>query len=184
VEKKKNKKLWLIILIAFIVGISIFKLSQQYLNQPTIQNNQFTTHTSQDLKISLQYPKEWYVDDRYRSILLSNYITNLNRNDHPNLNQIEIMIDQASLCQDSIEKNLIYGGCGENQKTLNKILNRQTKNLASGIFSKYTVQYPDNSQKTIYYLQHEDTILQISKQPDPSQFEKEFEDMINSITFL
>ncbi|MEK7534725.1 MAG: PsbP-related protein [Patescibacteria group bacterium] len=194
-KNKENKKLLKIIIITVIVGVFILfvlvslgkkpqPITQQYLNQPRIQNDQLKTHISQDLKISFQYPKDWYVDDRYRSILLTNYVTNLNRDDHPNLNQIEIIIDETSLCQDSIEKNLIYGGCGENQKILNKILNKQTQNLSAGIFSKYTVQYPNNSQNTIYYLQKDDQVLQISKQPDPSRFEKEFEELVNSIEFL
>lgn len=184
---KKNKKpATRTIILAVILGIflllvlAVFKQNPQDLSQKQSSK----THTSQDLKISFRYPGEWYVDDRYRSILLTNYITNLNRNDNPSSNQIEIMIDEASLCQDSIEKNLIYGGCGENQKVLNKVLNKQIQNLSAGVFSRYTVQYPDNSQKTIYYLQQGDKILQISKQPDPSQFEQEFEEIVNSIRFL
>lgn len=192
---KRNKKslriiITVVIFVVFIlfVLISLSKksqpLTQQYLKQPQIQNDNFKTHTSQDLKISFEYPNDWYVDDRNYTVLLTNYLTSLNSNDHPNSNQIEIIIREASLCQDTIEKNLIYGGCGENQKILNKILNKQIQALSSGAFYKYTVQYPGHPEQMFYFLQKGDNILKLSKQPDPSQFEKEFDDIVNSITFL
>ena len=57
-------------------------------------------------------------------------------------------------------------------------------NLALGTFYIYTIEDSREEQQTYYYLQKGDKILQISKEPDPSQFEKEFEEIINSITFL
>ena len=190
--KKKNNILTIaIIAILIIAGLVIFsryKKISPINTSPTktaiINIQELKKHTSQDLKISFEYPNDWYVDDRNYTVLLTNYLTSLNSNDHPNSNQIEIIIREASLCQDTIEKNLIYGGCGENQKILNKILNKQIQALSSGAFYKYTVQYPGHPEQMFYFLQKGDNILKLSKQPDPSQFEKEFDDIVNSITFL
>lgn len=140
-------------------------------------------HVSKDLRISLSYPRGWYIDDRYRTILVTNYETNLNKDTTPNKQQIEIQINNDPLCQKSTEEDLIFGGCGEGQKVLNKILNKKNKKLSSGTLQVFRVQYPDSSEKTVYYLQNKNRILQISKRPDPSQYEKEFEKIVNSIRF-
>lgn len=177
---KKNKYLTsrsvLALILIFLSGILIYAWG--------VNKNKMAKHTSDDLKISLNYPKGWFIDDRYRTILVTNYETNLNKDTTPNKQQIEIQINNASLCQRSAEEDLILGGCGEGQKVLNKILNKKNKKLSSGALQVFRVQYPDNSEKTVYYLQNKNRILQISKRPDQSEFEKEFEEIVNSIRFL
>ena len=197
--RKKDKKSLRIIILAAIAGLlflfvlSIFKkpsqdLSQQYSNQTQIQNTNLITYTNQDLKISFQYLREWYVDDRYRKILLTNYETNLNRDDKPSNNQIEILVDEFSGCHPDIEENLKDPACGEGGPSvqLNKILSKDVSQKKGGTFYTYVILSPDGREYTYYLLQknNSDTILQISKQPDSSQFEREFENIINSITFL
>lgn len=197
--RKKDKKSLRIIILAAIAGLlflfvlSIFKkpsqdLSQQYSNQTQIQNTNLITYTNQDLKISFQYLREWYVDDRYRKILLTNYETNLNRDDKPSNNQIEILLDEFSGCHPDIEENLKDPACGEGGPSvqMNKILSKDVSQKKGGMFYRYVILNPDGKEYTYYLLQknNDDTILQISKQPDPSQFEKEFEELVNSIEFL
>src|SRR3989344_3193089 len=112
----KNLRLLIFIVIA-VVLVSAFITYQQ--KSTTAQ------HVSNDLKISLNYPKGWYIDDRYRSILLTNYETNQNRDDKPIESQIKIMISNASLCQPSLDLEVLRGGCGEGKDTENQILSRE-----------------------------------------------------------
>ena len=176
-KKIKIKKIKLPLFIVIIVAL-IFTFIVYWQKPVPVQ------YISEDLKISLSYPKGWYIDDRYQNILLTDYETNQNKNDKPSNQHIKIQISKASLCQQSIEEDLILGGCGEGQRTLNKILNKESKTLSSGNLQVFRIQYPDNSEKTIYYLQGKSRTLQVSKEPDPSQFEKEFEEIINSIKFM
>lgn len=183
---RKNKTIYIIIAIIAIAlfGLMfIFRQTNKH-NYQLEQVGSFTNFTSSDLKISFNYPREWYVDDKNLSILLTSYKTFIGENKKPGENQLRVDIDPVSLCQSTIDQNLIYGGCGENQKILNKILSKEVKQTPFGTFYKYMVQYPDNSEKTIYYLQSSDKILQISKSPDSSQFEEEFNQIVNSIRFL
>ena len=185
----------IIIILAIVISIAIgaviyFGLKSN--NPPpkpteniTISGSNLTNYTSKDLKISFKYPQNWYVNEKNFSILITSYTTFIGEGKSPKKNEIKIDIDRASLCQSDIEKNLIFGGCGENQKILNQILNKEVKTNSYGItISKFVVKFPDNSQKTLYYLEKEDRIIQLTKQPDPSQFEKEFEEIVNSIKFL
>lgn len=147
--------------------------------------DELKAYTSQASKISLSYPKDWYIDDRYQKLLITNYLTNLNRDDHPSEKQIELLISLFSGCHKTIEENLIDPACGEGGPTIkkNKILSKEMRETKGGTLYKYVVESPNN-KFTYYLLQNEDKILKISKQPDPSQFEKEFENLINSIRFL
>lgn len=194
-KMKLNNKLTIkYIVIVFIVLIvvsivlvlkNIYKTFPGFIDLPMKnQVNNVNTHTSQDLKISFQYPKLWYIDDRYHIILLTNFRTNQNQNDSPNSNQIEVTINNANLCQKTIDEEIIKGGCGEANGASTKILEKHMQELASGVFYVYKIKDPQEKQQIWYYLQNGDRILQISKEPDPSQFEKEFMNIINSITFL
>jgi len=192
--KKKSLR---IIITVIIVGVFILfvlislnkktqPLTQQYLNHPQIQNAKFKTHTSQDLKISFRHPRDWYIDDRYRKVLITNYETNLNRDDKPSNNQIEILVDEFSGCHPDIEENLKDPACGEGGPSVakNKIISKEIKQTKEGAFYRYIINTPKGNEWTYYLLEKGDKILQISKQPDPSQFEKEFDDIVESITFL
>lgn len=186
-KKKQNKKIstrWIIVIILILTAAFLFFQAQWFVKQNSIK-----THVSQDLKISFQYPKDWNIDDRYHTVLLTNYVTSMNRNDHPNSNQIEIMIDRFNVgCHESIEENLKDPACGEGGPTVkpNEIVSKETLQKPGGTFYKYIIKYPSGKQQTFYLLQKTgtDKILQISKEPDPSQFEKEFDEIINSIKFL
>lgn len=179
-KKKNNKKILKLIFIIIVIAFfaTLFLLSFSYSQKSTN-----TRHVSEDLKISLDYPKGWYVDDKNYSIIIKSYQISTSENSEFS-KHLKIDIDKISLCQETIEKNLIYGGCGENQEVLNKIISKDMKGTTDGILYKFTIQYPDNSQKTLYYIQNGERILQISKQPDPSQHEQEFEEIIESIRFF
>jgi len=193
---KRNKKslriiITVVIFVVFIlfVLISLSKksqpLTQQYSNQPQIQNANFKTHTSQDLKISFKYPKDWHIDDRYRKVLITNYETNLNRDDKPNRNQIEIVLNEFSNCFKTLDEDMIKPACGEGGPTSkNTIISKKSREIREGTFYKYVVKQSNGENITLYFLQNGNKILQLSKQPNPSQFEKEFDDIVNSITFL
>lgn len=194
-KKRKTKKshnlLYVIVIFVVLLIIALLLIGNKKNTQPDALNQQiitqapqFKTHTSQDLNISFRYPIKWSIDDRYNIILLTNYETDLNRNDSPNDDQIELTINNANLCQKTLDEEIIKGGCGEANMVPTEILNKQQMNLTSGIFYIYTIKNPQGKQQIWYYLQSKDRILQISKEPDPSQFEKEFDEIVNSITFL
>lgn len=143
---------------------------------------EFRSYTSQALKISIKYPKGWYIDDRYRTILLTSYSTNLNRDDKPTAQQLELLIDEFSGCFPTLEEDLIDPACGQG-KVKNKILSKDARQTPGGEFLKYTLESYDENQRIQYFFRKDERILQISKHPDPSQFEKEFNQIINSIKF-
>lgn len=170
----RKMKLPLIIVILIVLSFAFIIYSK---------GSSTTHHVSKDLKISLSYPRGWYVDDRYQSILLTNYQTSQNRDDKPIESQVRIMISNASLCQQSLDQEVLRGGCGEGKNTENQILAKEVKNLQSGLFITYQIRYPIGQEDIWYYLQSQNRIIQISKEPDPSQHEKEFEKIVNSIRF-
>lgn len=189
----------LTLVIVFIAG-GLFYLQNKAITSPTsltsqplvnispsleVKNDKLKTYTSKDLKISFKYPKDWNIDDRYQMILITNYATSLNRDDKPSDEQLEILMKSFSGCHETIEENLKDPACGEGGKSVkkNQILSKETKQINDGTFYKYIVQTP-NTKLTFYLIEKGDRVLQISKQPDPSQFEKEFEDIINSIEFI
>src|SRR3989338_5928028 len=49
-------------------------------------------YSSEDLKISFDYPDEWFIDEKYFFILLTSYPTKIGRNEQPKEKQIEIDI--------------------------------------------------------------------------------------------
>ena len=172
----KNLRLLIFIVIA-VVLVSAFITYQQ--KSTTAQ------HVGNDLKISLNYPKGWYIDDRYRSILLTDYETNQNKNDSPSPEQMEIYISEFSNCFPTIEEDLKYPACGENKLDgPDEIVSKKTHKTLGGIFYKYVTKTPKGVENVYYFVVNDDRILQISKEPDPSQHEKEFEEIVNSIKFL
>lgn len=194
-KKKETKKSLRLIIIALIVWLFILLVlislskrpqptTQQYLNQPQLQNAKFKTHTSLDLKIYFQYPNGWYVDEKNGNVLITSYRTFIGEGKKAAANQVRLNITRAILCQKTLDEDVLLGGCGEGKNTKNEILSKDIEKVPSGSFITYKIKYPNGQLDTFYYLQHDDTILQISKQPDPSNFEKEFEDIVNSIRFL
>lgn len=142
-------------------------------------------HISEDLKISLTYPKGWYIDDRYQSILLTNYETNQNERNEPSSNQVKIYISNFSSCFPSIEEDLRYPACGENKLDgPDEIVSRDIEKTKGGTFHKYITRTPRKDEIIYYLLENGDRTIEISKEPDPSKFEKEFEEIINSMNFL
>lgn len=176
---KPRKNTLLILFAIILIGVVLLKFN--ILNQTQLSN---TPYRSTDLKISFNYSKEWYIDDRDYNLLLTNYPTNQNRNEPPKTNQIEIQMHNASLCQPTLDQDVLLGGCGEGVNTKNEILSKDVKKVGDGLFTIYKIKYPTGKEATLYYLQKDERILQISKKPDPSMFEKEFEEIINSIKFL
>lgn len=142
-------------------------------------------YTSQDLNISFNYPKDWHIDDRDMNLLLTNYPSSLNKDLKPTDNQLELFMSSFSGCHPTVEENLKDPGCGEGGPSVkpNEIISKDYRQTAGGIFYKYTVKTP-NTQLTFYLLQNGDRVLQLSKQPDPSEFETEFDQIVDSIKFL
>lgn len=179
-----NLSLLIVVLVAIMIGWIIFTRIIAS-NNKSIQRSAIVEHVSSDLKISLEYPSGWYIDDRYQSILLTSYKTSQNKNDHPSAEQIEIYIREFSNCFSSIEEDLQYPACGERKEgDPNKITFKEKKAVSGGEFYKYITRTPTNEELVYYLLERGDRLLRISKQPDPSQFEKEFEEIVNSIKFL
>ncbi len=149
-----------------------------------LKSSSGVSYTSKDLKLSFQYPNGWILDEKNREILIANYKTSLNQNNQPEIDQVAIIFDNASLCQPTLDEEVLKGGCGEGVNSRNTILSKTAKEYPGGSFIVYAIRYPTEQEDTFYYFQNADKILQISKQPDPSLFEKEFESIINSIRFL
>ena len=174
--KFKLPLLFIILILTVVFGLIVY--TQGARQSAVVQR------VSQDLKISLSYPRGWYIDDRYHSILLTDYKTNLNRDDKPSNNQIEIYIREFSNCFPSLEEDLKYPACGQRKDGQpNNIISKETKQVPGGTFYKYITKSPENKEFVYYFLERGDRLLQISKEPDPSKFEKEFKEIINSIRF-
>ncbi len=179
-KKKHNPKLGPIgiILSILLLGVAAFFVINNPLSSKT------TNYTSQALKISFQYPKDWYVDEKDYSILLTSYKTRIGENMQPTNNQVRLDIDRFSGCHISIEENLKDPACGEGGPSKkSQILSKETRQTPGGTFYKYLILSSNGNKFTYYLLQKGDKILQISKKPDPSQFKKEFDQIINSIEF-
>lgn len=201
--KEMNKKGNVLIISIVIAALAItmllyFKTSGTILTQlkqdtaPTVQpskqkeiteGNQLKSYTSQDLKISFKYPKSWYLDEKDFDIMVTSYQTRIGENKPPNTNEIKIFIDNYSGCFPTLEQDLVDPACGQG-KAKNKIISKEVKQTAGGEFLKYTLESYDPNQRIQHFFQKGERILDIEKNPVPSQFENEFEDLVNSIRFL
>jgi hypothetical protein len=155
-------------------------------NSNSTQVGSTKTYVGTDLKISFDYPSSWYIDDQYPFILITNYYTSLNDNVKPKFNQMELIVSQYSSCYPDYEDNLIYPGCGEGgEASKNTIVSKEGRLVQAGTFYKYVVKTP-RDQQFVYYILYKDAkhILQIEKHPDPSQYEEEFTNIVNSLRFL
>ena len=136
-NKKGNTSIILIIIAVLTIGALLyFKTNIMQLSQntvPTIQTSEpkrtteedkLKSYTSQDLKISFEYPDGWYVDEKDLDIMITSYMTKIGENKSPRPNEIKIFIDNFNGCHDSIEGNLIDPACGEGGPTVakNKII--------------------------------------------------------------
>jgi len=175
---KKIKKIKLPLFIAIILVLAVVFILYS-------QKSSTTQHVSTDLEISLEYPRGWYVQEKDFNILLSSYETLIGQNSRPNADQIKIFIDNFSGCHPTIEENLKDPACGEGGTGVkpNEIISKEMKKLPGGTFYKYVIGSPSGNQFTFYLLENGDRVLQISKEPDPSQYEKEFEEIVSSIKF-
>ncbi len=195
-KKRKTKKLdkfLSIIVLIIVLLLVVFFINNKKNTKPNTLNRQiitqtpqFKTHTSENLKISFQYSSDWYIYDKNYDIFITSYPTTHRDGKKPTSHQIEIFIREGPVCgRMDLDQIIIIGGCySEGKFVPHKIKSKEVKNLSSGIFYKYIRERFDTQDQTVYFLQNGDRILQISKEPDPSQFEKEFDEIINSITFL
>lgn len=202
-SNQSGKTILMLVFLLLVAGTTIYYIThgfrQQELTNKTVSNGipidnkntnnaKSTTkmYSSEDLNISLEYPNAWIVDDRYVEVLLANFQTSLNSNKKPQPNQIEILLHNARGCHKTIDENLKDPACGEGGSNIkpNEIVSRETEDLNGIKFHKYLIKYPDGTEHQFYFLEKGDRILQIDKKPDPSMFEKEFEEVIKSIKFI
>lgn len=144
------------------------------------------SYSSQDLKIIFNYPKGWFVNEKDFDIMITSYETRIGENKAPTSNEIKIFVGFFSNCFPDYERDLIYPGCGEGgEESKNTIVSKESREVQAGTFYKYVIR-THSGEDLIYYLLYKDdkNILKIDKSPDPSQFEKEFEEIVNSIKFL
>ncbi|OGH48157.1 MAG: hypothetical protein A3A51_03970 [Candidatus Levybacteria bacterium RIFCSPLOWO2_01_FULL_39_10] len=178
--KNKHRKIFFLIIAILIAFSVVFFLS--------LQQTGTVKYISEDLKISFNYPNRWYVDEKDYDIILASYQTEIGDNSRPNSEQIKIFIDKFNIgCHQDIEKDLMDPACGEGgpEVPLNEIVSKETEDLPGGTFYKYIIKSPTSDEEfTFYLLENGDRILQISKEPDPSAYEEEFEEIIKSIRFL
>ncbi len=194
-SKKNNVTLKRVIV--FISIILLVLILWKLTDKPTTVTNQqkiektvmYKAYISKDLQISFNYPTNWYINEKDRSIMLTSYKSTIGENSRPDKNQIKMFIDEyGGGCHQIIEENLKDPACGEGgpSSPLNKIVSKDVAEKTGGTFYKYVIEYPNEQQGIFYLLQKKgsDKILQISKEPDSSQYEKEFEEIVGSITFL
>lgn len=175
--RKFNPILLVIMVVVVALGLFLY-----------IQNSQSSTvsYASKDLKISLNYPKPWYIQEKDLDIMISSYNTRIGENSRPNSNQIKIFVDKFNAgCHPAIEENLKDPACGEGgpQVKPNEITSKEVKQVRGGTFFKYIVESPNGDKFTFYLLENNKRVLNISKKPDPSKFEEEFEEIVDSIRF-
>lgn len=185
-----SKNIVLIFLLAAaVIGFVVFLTPQSSIapgsttSNSTNKDDNLNSYRSKGLKISFEYPNEWFVSEKDFDIMITSYMTKIGENKPPRPNEIKIFIDNYSGCFPTLEQDLIEPACGQG-KVKNKIISKDVKQAPGGEFLKYTLDSYDENQRAQYFFQKGDKILQISKTPDPSQFEKEFEEIINSIKFI
>lgn len=184
----------LMAVILVITGVLIFKATpkSQTRTTPTETTSQavtsdenLKTYTSKDLKISFSYPGSWQVSEKDFDIMITSYKTRIGENKEPSNNEMRIFINNYSRCLPNLEEDLINPACGEGgKKSKNQIISKDTRSTSSGTFFKYVIKVSDNNNYTFYFLQKGERILDIEKTPDPSQFETEFNQIVDSIRFL
>lgn len=197
--KKKNKRIkfnkkiiilsimQISILVTFLSLYNIFisvSLDESQLVSSTKENTVYDEYVSEKLALSYRYPKDWVIQEKDLSIYIVSSNNDEELNDASKRAKVEIYIKDANLCQSTIDEEFEKGGCGEVSGISKDRINRNTYNLKSGILYKYIISYTQNPQQTFYYLEKGDRLLQISKEPDPSEYDQEFEEIINSIKFL
>ena len=183
----------IIIITVILVGVNSSKLQprkvarrSQTSSGDNAANSQLKTYTSKDLKITLEYPASWFLNEKDFDIMISSYGTKIGENSTPDSNQIKMFINIFSNCFPNYEQDLIYPGCGEGgEGSKNTIISKVGRVTQVGTFYEYIVRTPRKDEFVYYILYKDDNnILQIEKHPDPSQYEKEFDDIVNSIKFL
>lgn len=186
-QKKKMgvKKIVLLSVGVLIVVAIILLVKNEYgPKDANITAVKYKTYQSNDLKIIFNYPVKWYMQEKNREVMITSYETTMGDNLKPTSSQVKIFIDNASLCQPTLDQEIALGGCGEGLNTKNEILSKIVEKVPAGDFVSYAIKYPTGQDATLYYLKQKDRILHISKKPDPSVFEKDFKDIIYSIRFL
>lgn len=148
------------------------------------QNNQQQSYTSKRLEITFFYPIDWHVVEESNGLTVANYAYNSHSNYIPKNNEREIHINEIMLCSETLDQDIILWGCGEGKQLPNKIIKKTTKKMSSGLFSIYTVLYPQTGKKqNLYYLENRGKVIQLVNNPDLSNFDNEFTKIINSIQF-
>src|SRR3989338_1119491 len=118
-HKPKLGPLGIILAVLLLAIVAIYyanKTDPSYIPLSNTQNSDLQTYTSQALKISFSYPKDWIVNEKDYSILISSYKTRIGENVSPNKEQIKMFIDKFSGCHMTIEENLKDPACGEGGK--------------------------------------------------------------------
>lgn len=142
------------------------------------------TYTSKELNIAFTYPDNLFVKALSDRIIITNYKLGATNNYRPQEYEIEIQIAVID-CGIELDEQVRLNGCGAqaNWKPT-KILHKEVEELSSGTLSTYIILPPSSPEAVRYFLQKENQVLEISKEPRDSYFEKEFSQIINSITFL
>lgn len=199
----QSGKVVLVVVVLILIGLSVIagimifnpdlqQNSQDYsvasssdLNKnERVERGETKEYKSKDLKISFHYPREWFLNEEHYFLVLTSYPTVRGGNVYPEDNQIEIAIHKPGGCHETIEENLMDSACGELGDSRNMIVGKEIENLGDIKFYKYQMRYSDGKEQKFYFLEKGKRVLQIDKRPDPSVFEKEFEDIVRSIKFL
>ena len=142
------------------------------------------TYTSEELDVSFTYPDNLFVKALSDRLIITNYKLGFTNNYRPQEYEVEIQIAAAADCALSLDEQVKREQCAEGGKQPIKIINKEVEKLSSGTFTTYTILPPSSPEAMRYFLQKENHVLEISKEPRDSYFEEQFNQMINSITFL
>jgi hypothetical protein len=193
-NKERKYKINILLIVSVFIGVIIlsgllfFSLRKgppiRELSFP-LESKQYQEYSSKNLKISFMYPQSWYLTESYSDVVVTNYPYTPHNNYMPKSDEIKIEISEAVLCNETLDQDIISWGCGEGNQVANTILDKETRKIKSGTFLLYTVLSPQTGKKQrLYYLQNGKRFLQISKRPDSSKFDNEFEILISSIKLL
>lgn len=201
---QSGKVVLVLVLALLILGVIVYFFSPGFKKQPeeqlttdfpigSLEEKQATVkpqankkqYQSTDLEISFEYPAGWFVNEKNYFLMITSYETKIGRNDQPNDSQVEIALHRPGGCHETIDENLKDPACGEGGPKVkpNEIVTKEVQDINGAKFYKYLIKYPNGEQTRFYFLEKGDRVLQIDKKPDPSMFEKEFEEIIKSLKF-
>lgn len=196
-NNQSGRAVFILITLIFFVGVAylFFEpfLNSNTLNTSTVEQDTqereedelgLVSYTSEEMKLSFKYPKEWLVNEKNYDIMITSFPTKFGDNMQPLANEIKLFMSSPNGCHETIDENLKDPACGEMGEVRNEIANKEIENLGDMKFYKYLVRYSNGKEHRFYFLEKGERVIQIDKSPEPSIYDEEFDQIVRSIKFL